>query len=136
MQLTTVNEAKQVAKEIIQGLSTSTSMPPSVDIFIAPSFNALYPLGKIIKGSNLRLAGQNMYYHENGAFTGQISPISLKDANCEYVLLGHSEPRRIFGESDQLIHKKLMKALDIGLSPVLCIGETAKEREENKTEDI
>lgn len=132
MQLTTINEAKHVVEEMIQGLSMMTS----VDVFIAPSFNALYPVNQMLKNSNLKLAGQNMYYHESGAFTGQISPLSLKDVNCEYVLLGHSEPRRIFGETDQLINKKLLKALDTGLSPVLCIGETAKEREDNKTEDI
>ncbi|MHA1940264.1 MAG: triose-phosphate isomerase [Candidatus Hodarchaeales archaeon] len=132
MSITSVNEAKQVVEEMLQGLSTTRS----VDVFIAPSFNALYPVGEILHGSNLKLAGQNMYFHENGAFTGQISPLSLIDANCEYVILGHSEPRRLFGESDQLINKKLLKAIETGLYPVLCIGETAKEREDNKTEDI
>ncbi len=132
MAITSVKEAKHVVEKMIHGIS----MTSSIDVFIAPSFNALYPVSEIIRGSSLKLAGQNMYYHESGAFTGQISPLSLIDANCSYVILGHSEPRRIFGETDRFINKKLIKALDSGLYPVLCIGETAKEREEDKTEDI
>ena len=132
LQITSVSESVRIAESIAIGLSAITS----VDIFIAPSFNALYPINQIIKDTNLKLAGQNMYFREKGAFTGQISPLSLLDSNCAYVILGHSEPRRIFNETDEFIRKKLFKALEIGLNPVLCIGETAKEREEGQTTEV
>jgi triosephosphate isomerase len=77
-----------------------------------------------------------MYFRETGAFTGQISPLSLIDANCSYVILGHSEPRRIFNETDEFIRLKLLKALEIKLKPVFCIGETAKERQQGQTTDV
>ncbi len=131
MQITSSNEAVSIADDIAQGLSTLSS----VDVFIAPSFTELYAVSKAVKSTHLKLAGQNMYYREKGAFTGQISPLSLANI-VEYVILGHSEPRRIFGETDDLIRQKLLKALEIGLSPVLCLGETAKEREDGNTKAI
>ena len=90
----------------------------------------------LLKETRLNLAGQNMYTHDKGAFTGQISALSLIDAQCRYVLLGHSEPRRIFGEQDELIRQKLLKALDHKILPVLCVGETARERELGQTKEI
>ncbi|MCK5346182.1 MAG: triosephosphate isomerase, partial [Candidatus Heimdallarchaeota archaeon] len=127
MQITSNNEAVKIADDIAQGLSTISN----VDVFIAPSFTELYSVSKTIQDTHLMLAGQNMYYHEKGAFTGQISVLSLKEL-CQFVILGHSEPRRIFGETDDLIRQKLLKALETGLTPVLCLGETAKEREGGK----
>jgi triosephosphate isomerase len=132
MQVTNVSEAIHKAESIARGLSTISN----VDVFVAPSFNALYPVNQVVKDTKLKLAGQNMYFREKGAFTGQTSPLSLLDSNCTYVILGHSEPRRIFNETDEFIRDKLLKALEINLKPVLCIGETAKEREEGQTTDI
>ncbi|MHA1977570.1 MAG: triose-phosphate isomerase [Candidatus Hodarchaeales archaeon] len=131
MQVTSTNEAVRIADDIAQGLSTLSS----VDVFIAPSFTELYSVSKAIKDTHLKLAGQNMYFHDKGAFTGQISVLSLQDL-CQYVILGHSEPRRIFGETDEFIRQKLLKALEKGLKPVLCLGETAKEREEGNTKAV
>jgi len=108
----------------------------NVDIVIAPPFTVLYEVSKIIKGTNIKLSGQNMYFEDKGAFTGDISPIFLKDVGCNYVILGHSERRNIFGETDELINKKLKKALHIGLNPIVCIGELLEEREQEKTEDV
>jgi triosephosphate isomerase len=127
MQILTVNESVTVAKAIAAKLDATNA--PNVDVFIAPCFNALYAVGQAIKGTKLKLCAQNMYYREKGAFTGEISPDSLLDAGCEYVLLGHSERRRIFGETDAQINQKVKKALEKKLKPVLCIGETAKERQ-------
>jgi len=132
MQVVTVNESVRIAQEIARGLSSISS----VDVFISPSFNALYPVSQALKETRLNLAGQNMYTHDKGAFTGQISALSLVDSHCRYVLLGHSEPRRIFGEQDELIRQKLLKALDHKILPVLCIGETARERELGQTTEI
>lgn len=132
MQVVTVDESVKIAQEIARGISSIST----VEVFISPSFNSLYPVSQSIKETRLHLAGQNMYNHDKGAFTGQISALSLLDANCRYVLLGHSEPRRIFGEQDKLIRSKLLKALDHNISPVLCIGETARERELDQTTEI
>jgi triosephosphate isomerase len=129
MQVVTVDESVKIAQEIARGISSIST----VEVFISPSFNSLYPVSQSIKETRLHLAGQNMYTHDKGAFTGQISALSLLDANCRFVLLGHSEPRRIFGEKDKLIRSKLLKALDHNISPVLCIGETAREREIDQT---
>lgn len=134
MQILKVDEAITAAKGIadaISGLDLN-----SVDVFIAPSYNALYSVGQAIKGTKLKLAAQNMYFRDNGAFTGEIAPDSLLDAGCTYVLLGHSERRRIFGEDDAYINQKVKKALEKGLKPVLCIGETAKERAQGQTDAV
>jgi triosephosphate isomerase (TIM) len=134
MQIAKVEEAVAVAKEIAEAIETLDL--GNVDVFIAPSYNALYSVGQAIKGTKLKLAGQNMYFRDQGAFTGEIPAEALLDAGCEYVLLGHSERRRIFGESDAYINQKVKKALEKGLKPVLCIGETAKERTEGRMEAV
>lgn len=106
------------------------------DIIICPPFTSLDTARTLIKGSEIKLGAQNMYFEESGAFTGEISASMLKSAGCEYVILGHSERRTIFGENDQLINKKIKKALESGLLPIFCVGETLQEREENITEQI
>jgi triosephosphate isomerase len=108
----------------------------NVDVVIAPPFTSLLSAYEIIKNSNITLGAQNMYYEEKGAFTGEISPSFLKDIGVEYVILGHSERRNIFNESDVLINKKLKKALMVGLKPIVCIGEHLEEREAGRTKEI
>ena len=132
MQIPRVDEATSTGYKIAKNLEAISS----VDVFIAPSFNALYTVGKIIKGTNLKLAGQNIHYYEKGAFTGQTSILSLMDAGCEYVILGHSEPRRIFNESNEVINQKVRLALEKNLKLVLCIGETAREREDDRIAEV
>lgn len=134
MQILHVKEAVSKAQEIAATLANKSM--EGVEVFIAPSFNALYSVGQAIQGTNLKLAAQNMYFRDQGAFTGEISPDSLLDAGCEYVLLGHSERRRIFGESNAQINQKVKKALEKRLKPVLCIGETAQERAEGNMEAV
>ncbi|MCY3411857.1 MAG: triose-phosphate isomerase [Candidatus Heimdallarchaeota archaeon] len=124
MQLPTIKQARERASDMASKMTTVSG----VDAFIAPSPNTLYEVGQVIKNSNLALAGQNMHFMNSGAFTGEVSVDGLLEAGCEYVLLGHSERRRIFGEEDSLINKKVLTALDNDLKVVLCIGETAKER--------
>ena len=132
MQITRVDDATSTGYEIAKNLKTISS----VDVFIAPSFNALYTVGKIIKGTNLKLAGQNIHYYEKGAFTGQTSILSLLDAGCEFVILGHSEPRRIFNETNEVINQKVRIALEKNLKLVLCVGETAREREDDRIAEV
>lgn len=132
MQIVHVEEAVKVAESIVNSMK-NISM---VDVFIAPSFNALYTVGQAISKTNLKLASQNIHYHEQGAFTGETSILSCIDAGCNYVILGHSERRRIFGETDETINQKVLKTLQNGLKPVLCIGETAKERTEGRVTEV
>ncbi|MFX1573112.1 MAG: triose-phosphate isomerase [Promethearchaeota archaeon] len=108
----------------------------TVDIVIAPPFTVLTSAYEILKDTNIRLGAQNMHFEEKGAFTGEISPTFLKKVGVEYVILGHSERRNIFNESDALINKKLKKALSNDLVPIVCIGEHLEEREGGKTHQI
>lgn len=107
-------------------------IPSSVKVFIAPPFTAL----SVMKPQGVVLGGQNMHEADEGAFTGEISARMLKAAGAQFVLLGHSERRRLFHETDHLIHQKLQKAISSQLIPVLCIGETLEERRAKKTFDV
>ncbi len=105
-------------------------------VIICPPFTSLESAGTLLKNSTVKLGAQNMCSEDSGAFTGEISAGMLKSVGCEYVILGHSERRTIFNEPDELINKKVKKALDSGLYPIFCIGETLEERESGTTKDV
>lgn len=107
-----------------------------VDVIVCPPFIDIVPVRDILKDSHIRVGGQNLHWEREGAFTGEISAQMLKDAGCEYVIVGHSERRHIFGESDQAINRKLRRALESGLRPIFCIGETLDERKAGQTEKV
>lgn len=124
------------AIEMLEGLIPLVKGINSVDIVIAAPFTVLTTVYEILKDTNIKLGAQNMHFENKGAYTGEISPSFLKGIGVEYVILGHSERRDIFNESDVLINKKLKKALSMNLKPIVCIGEHLNEREAGKTEDI
>ena len=105
----------------------------NIEIVITPPCVSLYTASESLKDSNIKLGSQNMFYKDSGAFTGEVSPMMLKELNVEYVLLGHSERRHIFGERDDLINKKIVSAIENGIKPILCVGETLEEKEQGKT---
>jgi triosephosphate isomerase (TIM) len=100
-----------------------------VDVVIAPPFTSIYPVNQIIKDSALGLAGQNFYSGSKGSYTGEVSLEMLKDVGCDYVLIGHSERRQLFNESDEDVNKKVHLAIKMGITPVICVGETKKQKE-------
>ena len=126
------SEATKMLKELIPLVKKTKS----VDIVIAPPFTALFSTIQTVKNTNILVGAQNMYYEEKGAFTGEISPTFLKDLGCKYIILGHSERRDIFNESDALVNKKLKRALKSDLNPIVCIGEHLEERETGRTKEV
>ena len=121
---TSVDEALKLAQDMVEALDSIST----VEVVLCPPFVSLEPVGRVIRGSSIRLGAQNMYYQEKGAFTGEISPMMLKGL-CQYVILGHSERRQHFGETDKLVNLKLKAAFEAGLRPILCVGETLEQRE-------
>ncbi len=130
------NDLIESEKLIVELKNLLQNEKPNCDVIICPPFTSLSEASKLIKGSVIKLGAQNMYFEENGAYTGEVSASMLKSAGCEYVILGHSERRNIFGESDEVINKKIKKALAAGLKPIFCVGELLEERENGTTNDI
>lgn len=124
------------AVELVSALKKDLADKTDIDIVVAPVFTALASVAEALKGSTIALAGQNCYCENSGAFTGEVSPAMLKDAGCTHVILGHSERRQIFGESDSLINRKVKAALAEGLTPIFCIGETLEERESDEMMEV
>ncbi|MDD5491516.1 MAG: triose-phosphate isomerase [bacterium] len=124
------------AKALVEGLASRVGKLSDREVVVCPPFTSLAIVAESLKGSNLKLGAQNMYWEDKGAFTGEIAPGMLKDVGCVYVIIGHSERRQYFGETDATVNKKMKKAFQAGLLPIVCIGETLAERETNKTFQI
>jgi triosephosphate isomerase len=122
---TTSNTARLLAAAVAKGVGIESR----VEVLVCPPFPYLSAVGEAIKGSSVLLGGQNCYHAAEGAFTGEVSPAMLLDVGCKYVILGHSERRRIIGEESELINRKLQIAIELGLHAIVCAGETLPERE-------
>lgn len=122
--------------EFVKTLQEKLPLREDRDVMIAPPFTALSAVRSVINRKDIGLGAQNCHWEEKGAFTGEISPVMLVDIGCDYVIVGHSERRHIFGETDDMINKKVKAALDKGLIPILCVGERLDEREAGKTFDV
>ncbi len=128
-----MNKTVGEALDLVRGLKKAISGVKEVEVAVAPPFAALYAVGRELEGTPIRLAAQNLYWEEKGAFTGEVSPLMLKDVGCHYVIIGHSERRQYFGETDETVNRKIKAALSQGLKAIFCIGETLREREDGKT---
>jgi len=125
----TIAEATAMVNELKPLVAGTTN----VEIVVAPVFTALSRTAEALAGSNVRLAAQDCYWEEEGAFTGEVAPKLLADAGCSHVIIGHSERRQYFGETDATVNKKAKAALAAGLTAIVCVGETLAEREADRT---
>jgi triosephosphate isomerase len=131
-----MNKTTSDAIELSNGLKRELYKIEDVTIVLCPPFTALDEVAEIVAESNIGLGAQNMHWEDAGAFTGEVSPLMLKDLGCAYVILGHSERRQYFHETNETINKKTKTALRHSLTPIVCVGETLQEREAGKTFDI
>jgi len=121
------------AVALVKALKESLASTQGLDLGVAPPFTALPAVAEVLRGSPIFLAAQNMHWESQGAFTGEISAAMLSDVGCTRVIIGHSERRQYFAESDDTVNRKVKAALNAGLDPILCIGETLDQREGNAT---
>ena len=126
---TTISDAINLANSIKRELVDFNK----VDILLCPPFTALSSVYEVIMDTNIKLGAQNIAWEKEGAYTGEISSIMLKDCGCKFAIIGHSERRKYFGESDETVNKRIKAALSGGLTPIVCVGETLEERESDLT---
>jgi triosephosphate isomerase (TIM) len=129
-------KTRDEGRALVDALRAGLAERPAIDVLVAPPFTALAAVGESLAGSGIALAAQNMHFEKEGAFTGEISPAMLRELGVSHVILGHSERRQIFGETDEGVGRKARAAHDNGLVPVLCVGETLAERESNRTLEV
>jgi triosephosphate isomerase (TIM) len=125
----TVREAVLFVKE----LRSAVKDVNDVEIVVAPPFTAVHAVAEAARNTNIGVAAQDLYWERDGAFTGEVSPAMIKEAGAEYAIVGHSERRRLFGETDAHVNRKTLAAIGAGLTPIVCVGETLEERERNET---
>jgi triosephosphate isomerase len=124
------------AVSFTEALQRETGAVEDREVVIAPPFTALVGVRHVMNQKGFKLAAQNCHFEGKGAFTGEISTVMLKDTGCDYVILGHSERRHIFGETDEMIQKKVKAVFDGGLLPILCVGEVLEDRKGGRTMDV
>jgi triosephosphate isomerase len=131
-----MNCTTQEAIQLVAGLKRELFEEEKVEIVVCPPFTSLSAVSEMIEDSVIELGAQNMFWEKKGAFTGEISGDMLKDLGCKYVIIGHSERRQYFGETNETVNKKIKAALVLGLNPIICVGETKDQREKGITKNI
>ena len=131
-----LNKTIGEAVEFVLALRDLVADVTDVEIVLAPPFTALSAVAKGLEGSNIRLAAQDVFWEDSGAFTGEVSPVMLKEVGCDYVIIGHSERRQYFGETNETVNRKAKAAHAHGLKPIICVGETLVDREAGGTESV
>lgn len=130
-----MNKTPSEAVKLAEMLKSLVDTDKADVVFCVPAIDII-PVGNVIKGTKIALGAENMYFEESGAYTGEISPLMLVDAGVKYVIIGHSERRQYFAETDETVNKKVKKALEHGLTPIMCCGETLDQREQGITIDF
>ncbi|MFH1440887.1 MAG: triose-phosphate isomerase [Candidatus Omnitrophota bacterium] len=123
-------------QELVNALKRELYKLENIDIVVCPPYTLLSYLADMLISSNISLGAQDVYWQDEGAFTGEVSPEMLKDAGCKFVIIGHSERRQFFGETNETVNKKIKAVLNHGVTPIVCIGESLAEREQAKTFDV
>ena len=131
-----MNKTPREALELIETLKPLVGDNDKTEVVFCPPFVSLVLAAQAVKGTNIKIGAQNMYYEESGAYTGEVAPEMIKECGCEYVILGHSERRGYFGETDEIVNKKVLKAFEHDLKPIICVGETLEQREQGITVDL
>ena len=131
-----LNGTKESNKQLIDGILAGAGDVKKAEIAVCPPFLYLQQVAELLQGSNITYGSQNICEHDNGAFTGEIAASMLNDFGCKYAIIGHSERRSIYGESDAMIAQKFIAAKKAGIAPILCVGELLEEREAGETENV
>ncbi len=131
-----LNKTCKEAVELVTELNRELSEITEIDVVVCPPFTALRDISDVLVDSRIGLGAQNLYWEDAGAYTGEISAPMIKDAGAQYVIIGHSERRQYFGETDETVNKKIRAALAHGLIPIVCVGEMLEDREAGKTDDV
>jgi triosephosphate isomerase len=131
-----MNNTIREAVDLARGVKDGAAGVKGGELVLAPPYTSLQSVSETIKGSQVLLAAQNIYFEDKGAYTGEVSPAMLKDVGCTYVIVGHSERRKYFHETDEGVNAKAKKSLQTGLKPIICVGETETEREKGVTEFV
>ena len=124
------------AVRFVTDLKARVSEVAGVDVVVAPTFPALQAVAAVLEGSRIGVAAQNLHWEREGAFTGEVSASMIRDAGAQWVIVGHSERRTLFGDTDETVNRKVRAAITATLTPIVCIGETLQEREANRTLEI
>ena len=131
-----MNKTLDESIDLARAIKDKAADVQNVDVILCPPFTNLYSVVDVLKGTNIGVGAQNLHWEAKGAFTGEISADMLRSVGCQYVIIGHSERRQYFGETDETVNKRIKAALAAGLAPIVCVGETLEEREADKTEEV
>lgn len=131
-----LNKNVKEAVDFVESLYAEIGRVHDREVLVCPVFTSLYAVGKHIGDKCIKMGAQNLYCEEKGAYTGEVAPLMLKDVGCTYVIIGHSERRKYFGECDDFVNRKVKAALNAGLLPIICVGESLEEKEAGQTQAV